>query len=71
MQILEVLHQAVTIGAADVFLVAGLPVTLKCDGRQQRLENGMLIPANEELITDIDKDNKTISLALPEGILDL
>ena len=35
------------------------------------LENGMLIPANEELITDIDKDNKTISLALPEGILDL
>lgn len=35
------------------------------------LENGMLIPANEELITDIDKDNKTITLALPEGILDL
>ena len=35
------------------------------------LEDGMLIPASEELITDIDKDNKTITLALPEGILDL
>lgn len=35
------------------------------------LENGTLIPASEELITDIDKDNKTITIALPEGILDL
>ena len=36
-----------------------------------KLEDGMLIPASEELITDIDKDNKTITIALPEGILDL
>lgn len=35
------------------------------------LEDGMLIPASEELITDIDKENKTITIALPEGILDL
>jgi 16S rRNA processing protein RimM len=35
------------------------------------LEDGTLIPACEELITDIDKDNKTITIALPEGILDL
>lgn len=35
------------------------------------LEDGALIPASEELITDIDKDNKTITIALPEGILDL
>lgn len=35
------------------------------------LEDGMLIPASEELITDIDKDNKTITITLPEGILDL
>ena len=35
------------------------------------LEEGTLIPASEELITDIDKDNKTITIALPEGILDL
>ena len=52
MQILEVLHQAVTIGASDVFLVAGLPVTLKCDGRQQRLENGMLMPDEIAALVD-------------------
>ena len=52
MQILEVLHQAVTVGAADVFLVAGLPVTLKCGGRQQRLENGMLMPDEIAALVD-------------------
>ena len=35
------------------------------------LEDGTLIPASEDLITDIDKDNKTITIALPEGILEL
>jgi len=35
------------------------------------LEDGTLIPASEELIRDIDKDNKTITIALPEGILEL
>ena len=35
------------------------------------LEDGTLIPASEELITNIDKDNKTITIALPEGILEL
>ncbi len=35
------------------------------------LEDGTLIPASEELITDFDKDNKTITIALPEGILEL
>lgn len=35
------------------------------------LEDGTLIPASEELITDINKDNKQITIALPEGILDL
>ena len=44
MEILEILHQAIDAGAADVFLVAGLPVTFKCGGHQQRLESGMLMP---------------------------
>jgi len=35
------------------------------------LEDGKLIPASEELITDIDKKKKTITLDLPEGILEL
>ena len=35
------------------------------------LEDGRLIPASEELITDIDKEKNTITIDLPEGILDL
>jgi 16S rRNA processing protein RimM len=35
------------------------------------LEDGTLIPASEELITDVDKDNKTITINIPEGLLDL
>jgi len=35
------------------------------------LDNGKLIPASEELITYIDKKNKTITIDLPKGILEL
>ena len=35
------------------------------------LEDGSLIPASEELITNFDKENKTITIDLPEGILEL
>ena len=35
------------------------------------LEDGTLIPAYEGLIEDIDIENKTISMNLPEGLLDL
>lgn len=33
------------------------------------LTNGTLIPASEELITDIDTEKKTITLNIPEGLL--
>ena len=35
------------------------------------LEDGKLIPASEELITHVDKNNKTITIDLPKGILDI
>ena len=35
------------------------------------LEDGTLIPANDDLITDIDMESRTISMHLPNGILDL
>ena len=35
------------------------------------LEDGTLIPASEELITDIDTENKKITVDIPQGILDL
>ncbi len=52
MEILEILQKAVEAGAADVFLVAGLPVTFKCDGRQQRLDSGMLMPDEIRALVD-------------------
>lgn len=35
------------------------------------LEDGTLIPANEDLIRQIDARNKEITIQLPEGLLDL
>ncbi len=35
------------------------------------LEDGTLIPAPEELITDVDKEKNIIEIALPEGILEV
>jgi 16S rRNA processing protein RimM len=35
------------------------------------LEDGTLIPANDDLITHIDKDCRQITIDLPEGLLDL
>ena len=35
------------------------------------LEDGMLIPANDELITDIDAEQRRIRMNIPEGLLDI
>ena len=35
------------------------------------LEDGRLIPASENLITDIDQSSRIITIQLPDGILDL
>ena len=52
MQILDILNKAVELGAADVFLVAGLPVTYKCDGRQLRGSAGFMKPADIMAVVD-------------------
>lgn len=44
MTIEEILKQAVEIDVSDIFLIAGLPVTFKHQGRQMRLESDMLKP---------------------------
>ena len=35
------------------------------------LEDGTLIPANDDLITDIDTNHRTIRMDIPEGLLEL
>ena len=44
MNIQEILQKAIAADAADIFLVAGLPVTFKCDGRQERLSGDFMRP---------------------------
>lgn len=34
------------------------------------LEDGMLIPASEELIVDVSREERTITMALPEGLVE-
>ncbi len=52
MDIQNVLRQAAEWNASDVFLVAGLPVTLKCKGHQQRLTDGILMPEHTQALID-------------------
>ena len=44
MDILEILKQAVETETSDIFLVAGIPATLKCRGQQIRLPGEKLMP---------------------------
>ena len=54
MTILEILEKAMAADAADIFIVAGLPVTFKCGGRQQRLDGGIMKPDQiRELVDSI------------------
>ncbi len=54
MNIIEILQKAVDIQAADIFLVAGLPVSFKIGGRQLRLEEeGRMMP--ESIVQLVDE----------------
>ena len=63
MTIQEILRKATEAGASDLFLVAGLPVTFKCDGHQQRLPGDFLRPDDIRQIVDeiyqVGKRNRT------------
>lgn len=64
MEIQQILERAIKMDASDIFLVAGLPVTYKCHGRQIREEERLLpdgIHALVEQIYDIsERDRKTL-----------
>ena len=53
MTINEILEIAVKNDASDIFLIAGLPVTLKCSGEQKRLEGDRLVPSS--IVTLVDE----------------
>ncbi len=54
MKIEEILARAVQEGVTDIFLIAGIPVTFKCKGRQMRVGEEMLMPDRVgELVREI------------------
>lgn len=52
MNIREILEKATISNASDIFIVAGLPVTLKCHGHQERLEGDKLKPDTIKVLVD-------------------
>ena len=48
----EILQKAIELDAADIFLVAGLPVTFKCGGHQERSPEGFLRPDDINTLVD-------------------
>lgn len=63
MTILEILEQALNRDASDIFIIAGLPVTVKCKGSLVQLNEEMLKPAATaaavDEIYDISKRERT------------
>ena len=53
MDVRETLRQAVEMGASDIFIIAGLPLTYKVDGRQRRMEARLMPPDTAAVISDI------------------
>ena len=47
MEVRQMLQQALDCGASDIFIIAGLPLTYKVNGRQRRCGE-RLMPADTE-----------------------
>ena len=52
MMLQEILKQATLKGASDIFIVAGLPVTFKVKGVQDRMEGDIMKPASIDPVID-------------------
>ena len=50
MNLTEFLHEMIEVGASDVFIIAGLPVTHRAGGRQVRADADPLMPADTEQV---------------------
>ena len=52
MRLNEILEKAVSSGASDIFLIAGVPVTFKINGIQNRIGEPSLTPEDIEAMVD-------------------
>ena len=70
MELTEILRQAVMQNASDIFLVAGLPLSYKVNGRILEQETEKLLPPDtEQLITGIYRlaDNRDMGKLIEHG----
>ena len=65
MDVRETLRQAVEMGASDIFIIAGLPLTYKVDGRQRRMETRLMPADTAAVISDIYTPVSYTHLTLP------
>ena len=71
MNIQEILQKAVEMDAADIFIVAGLPIVLKCHGHQNRLPGDVMKPDMiVRLVDEIYEVSKRARTNLDAGIDD-
>ena len=71
MEIIEILKQAIEQGAADIFLIAGVPVTFKMKGQHVRMPGEMLMPDILDLLVNQIYDvSKRDRRNLNEGVDD-
>lgn len=66
----DILKNAVTQGASDVFIISGLPVSYKVKGKIIRTDNEMLLPNDTEaIITEIYQlaSNRKMDAAINDG----
>ena len=68
--ILEILQKSVDIDAADVFLIAGIPVTYKCNGHQRRIGDMLLPDMIKGLVNEIYEVSGRDRTNLDHGIDD-
>lgn len=68
--ILEILQKSVDIDAADVFLIAGIPVTYKCNGHQRRIGDMLLPDMIKELVDEIYEVSRRDRTNLDKGLDD-
>ena len=68
--ILEILQKSVDIDAADVFLIAGIPVTYKCNGHQRRIGDMLLPDMIKELVDQIYEVSHRNRANLDQGLDD-
>ena len=54
MTLLDILSKSLEMGASDIFVIAGIPVTYKCNGRQERAGGDMMLSESiESLVREI------------------